>query len=929
MTTIRLAVLKPFFASFLTCVLAACGGGGGGGGNSGGADGNNGGSSGNQPEPDNVAVSELSDSDTTGNSVSENAEIGREVGITALATDTDDLDVVTYELTGTELFAIDSSSGVVTTAETLDFETNSSHTIQITARSTDGTTSNASFTITVLDDIDPEIGNFSDIDTEANAVSESAAIGTPVGITAQAELNGGEGTLRYSLNDNSLFNIDETTGVVTTAATLDHEEHPSFAESYQVIVVATDGAGRTGFSTYDIEVLDNLPPELQVSFPGPTGFYLGSEISFRGTVSDPENDNVSVVVSSDQNEVRATIDGSTGEWFVEDFSLGDLSTADVTITATDLGTQEATTSSVELILEQIFLRPENIAIDQNNQRAFVADRDAQAIIAVDLQTGARTAFSTAKNDGAPLDALVGMAMDAANNRLIVLEGVHDVLLAVDLTSGNRTIISDGSITSDGVSFINARALTLDGNRALVTDSARDAIFAVDLTSGEQSVVYDGATDALDFGEPISVVVDGDGGAFVLDKRLNTIFAINFDAGTSTVLSDNSSGEIDFAGPRNMVLDTANDRLLVLDGSELSAPDRLLAVNVDNGSRTVVSDNDLHSGPVLSVPVGLAIDSENNRVLVTDIIDRMLLAIDLNNGERTLLSQSPILGSGDRIVIPNSIAWDDEAQRVLLSEELGELYSIDISTGDRDVVSNFLSAGDDLNTPTGIAIFEQGNEVLVVDRTADTVVNVDTITGERAILSDVDQDGVAFNRPVGIALDEDNNRAFVIDEIIDEVFTVNLVDGSRGTISNDDNGTDTAFRRNEDIVFDSANNRVFIVDSGLEALVEVDLITGLRRIVSNDDNGEGVDFEFPTGLDLSSTNGGVIISDPILNALVSVDLTSGDRDIVSDVNNGGGVPYAGAQDIVVDQSHGRAFVLDSGYHLLVVDLESGDRVVISR
>ncbi len=73
-----------------------------------------------------------------------------------------------------------------------------------------------------------------------NSVLENAAIGTQVGITAQANNPGGL-PVTYSLSDSAggRFQINAATGVVTVAAALDFETAPG--QAYNITVQATDG----------------------------------------------------------------------------------------------------------------------------------------------------------------------------------------------------------------------------------------------------------------------------------------------------------------------------------------------------------------------------------------------------------------------------------------------------------------------------------------------------------------------------------------------------------------------------------------------------------------------------------------------------------------------------------------------------------------
>ena len=86
--------------------------------------------------------------------LSETSDIGSLVGITAYAEDLDAFDSVSYSLSDDAggLFAIDGTSGVVTLAGQLDYETSTNHVITVLASSTDGSTSTADFMIDVVDE---------------------------------------------------------------------------------------------------------------------------------------------------------------------------------------------------------------------------------------------------------------------------------------------------------------------------------------------------------------------------------------------------------------------------------------------------------------------------------------------------------------------------------------------------------------------------------------------------------------------------------------------------------------------------------------------------------------------------------------------------------------------------------------------------------
>ena len=202
------------------------------------------------------AVGPVTDSNAAANTVAEDAIVGTTVGITALATDADGTDTVTYSLSDDAggLFTIDANTGVITVANALDYETATSHSVTVLATSSDTSTSSQAFTINVTDVNEFAVGPVTDNDGTANTVAEDAIVGTTVGITALATDADGTDTVTYSLSDDAggLFTIDANTGVITVANALDYET----ATSHSVTVLATSSDTSTSSQAFTINVTD-------------------------------------------------------------------------------------------------------------------------------------------------------------------------------------------------------------------------------------------------------------------------------------------------------------------------------------------------------------------------------------------------------------------------------------------------------------------------------------------------------------------------------------------------------------------------------------------------------------------------------------------------------------------------------------------------
>ncbi|RWA77666.1 MAG: hypothetical protein E5X49_07590 [Mesorhizobium sp.] len=200
-----------------------------------------------------VAFNTPPDADIATNQIAELAAAGTAIGITASATDPDAGSTVSYSINDTR-FAINSSTGVITRSGTgtLDFETQSSINLTVTATSSDGSTANQTFTVAVTDSPEPVAFNTPpDADTTANQITQNAVAGTTVGITASAKDPDAGSTVTYSIND-PRFAINSSTGVITRSATgtLNAATEPTI----NLHVTATSSDGSTAGQDYAVSV---------------------------------------------------------------------------------------------------------------------------------------------------------------------------------------------------------------------------------------------------------------------------------------------------------------------------------------------------------------------------------------------------------------------------------------------------------------------------------------------------------------------------------------------------------------------------------------------------------------------------------------------------------------------------------------------------
>ena len=189
------------------------------------------------------------EADFTGGNVAEDTAIGTTLA-SASATDGDDDETVTYSITAGntgDVFFIDEDTGDISLVGALDYETDTSYTLTITA--SDGTKSaTTDITITVTD-IDPELvwaKGFAD-----GIVAESAAAGRYIATLTKDADN--TASLRYAITDGSsggIFAIDENTGAITLEGALDYATTPD----YTLTITATNTATNTVIATTEVHI---------------------------------------------------------------------------------------------------------------------------------------------------------------------------------------------------------------------------------------------------------------------------------------------------------------------------------------------------------------------------------------------------------------------------------------------------------------------------------------------------------------------------------------------------------------------------------------------------------------------------------------------------------------------------------------------------
>ena len=760
---------------------------------------------------------------------------------------------------------------------------------------------------TVAEDTSPDAFSFAPLTGAVfNEVVVSDAI-TVVGINSSAAIaiSGGEYALDGGSFTSSAGEVNANQSVVVRVTA---------ANTFNTPTTATLTIGGVSGQFTATTVADSQAPSAVIDFPLPNAYTTHNSIRVRGRASDAEGN---VITSVQVNGIEATSTDGFATWSANlTLTEGDNS---ITVTAQDQSdniNNNADSAEIFYRSDEDFFEPTAAVLDTLGNQAYVIDRQQMNLSQVDLDSGARSILAgempnsdgLAVGTGPELSDARGLAVDLVTNRAYVSDVSEDTVFSIDLATGDRTVLSgfaSSGLVGTGPSFMFPATLALDStnNRLLVLDEGSQVL---------------------------------------------ALISINIATGNRTVIANASTGSgVDFDSPTSFVLDSDNNRALVIDGSTL------LSVDLDTGNRTVLSGNDrdngdalVGSGDTFTNPTAIALDSINSRVFIGDVDEDengAIIEVDLATGNRTVFANAT-LGNGPIPLAPQSMALDNNTNRLLVLDSNYGLIAADLTSANRTAIRERVGSGPDLEELRAPALDREHNRLFVLDGNEidQSIYAVDLTTGERSVFS---SNSVGTGTDIvlleSLKIDADNDRLLAVDHLGRRVIAIDLDSGDRSILVDGTTGTGTELLEPFDFVVDTSNNRVLAADLAQSAVLGLDLITANREIVTgenfdtNETIGSGIEIFAPLVLDLAPTPGTGLLIDDGVDALYEFDLTTGDRTIVTGANiNTGDITGSGPDLILpialaVDNTNNRAYLLDQdGNFIVSVDLTSGDRTLIT-
>lgn len=385
-----------------------------------------------------------------------------------------------------------------------------------------------------------------------------------------------------------------------------------------------------------------------------------------------------------------------------------------------------------------------------------------------------------------------------------------------------------------------------------------------------------------------------------------------EATTATV----TRSEVPLFGPTGIAFDVVNTRAIVLDGGMST----LFAVDVETGEREVLSSNGVGSGPLIQSGLHVDLSEDGLHAYLYDYQQQALFEIALATGNRKIIS-SATRGSGELIGTAWDLATDSDNGRSFVAEPTNawgetKVHMIDHATGDRTLVSSSTTgAGPQPGFVLGLD-WDAAMDRLVLTTGEASLVFL-TPGGQRTFLGLVGAEA-ASAWTYDVTVDSAANVAYVTDDFgsNDRVFKVDLATGQSSLLAVADTVMETA----NAVAWDSANKRVLVADN-VEKIIRIDPATKALKVLSdNSDMAAGTGPAIPSFgaasyIDAATRTAYILSND---NALITVDLATGNR-TVADAQVSSEVVA-----MTLDAPNKRLLGIGSegGMYLLSIDIETG-------
>ena len=582
----------------------------------------------------------------------------------------------------------------------------------------------------------------------------------------------------------------------------------------------------------------------------------------------------------------------------------------------------------------------------NSTYVLIVDSYNNVIKGLDLTTGTvyllAGTFSAGYKDGFALNASFShpsiAAYDAASGLIYISDTSNSIIRMLNVSSRIVSTLAGNGFAGflDGpaslAEFFTPYGLALDSSNGMlyIADSKNYRIRSFNFNSGNVSTIAGGATSGYlngpalqaEFLYPFGLALDPSNGNIYISDTYNTVIRLlNMTSGNVSTIagsgafgfSDGPASLAEFNDPYGIALDSSNGILYISDSNN----NRIRAFNFNSGNVYTIAGNGLTEfldGPSslaeFNIPYGIALDSSNGNVFVADSSNQRIRLINMTSG-----NVSTIAGNGFTSFNNGPIS------QALFNLPFGIIFD---------------------PTSGNIFVSDQGNNMIRMINMTSGIVS--TIAGSIGEINTAPALQAAFLRPAGIAFDSINRNLYIADSgnCLIRLFnittsTVSIFAGS--TLGYFDGPVLNAqFFNPYGIALDPSNGNVFVADSGNNVIrlinatsSTVSTIAGYGSLGYYDGPATNAEFDYPYSLAFDSANRYLYIADTDNSAIRLLNMTS------AQVSTVAGNGYSGYFDgpassalfsyprgIAFNATTGNLYIADSGNNAIrIINLASGN------
>ena len=455
-------------------------------------------------------------------SIVEEVDVGAMVilvdNITCTDADSGDNGDISFSIRSTSgdnnAFQIHPDTGVVTSAQNLNFETQSSYSLTVSCVDHGATrlSSEANLFVTVIDlnEFSPRFTNESGYEFH---IPESALVGDVIGaIEATDEDAGDAGIVSYSFINSSRapFSLHPNTGVLTLTDGLDFETQ---SRQYILQAVASDNAGNSNEATIIVNVLDvdDHLPMFSMSLYLLSVRENAQRDTVVGTVSCTDADNTALGITVVYTMVSSSpfaVDGMTGEILVADqLDLESISRHSVHVVCTDAaGNEERADVTISLLpfndFTPVFLQSSyNVSVVENNPpgtsilqlRAVDDDTEEYAAITYTIVSGNEAGLFSVDPSSGVLRASGEVDRERAAEHVLEVQAQN--VIAPDDESGSSPLSSLAVVFVEVLDVNDNSPVIVPSNPppVFITESDGPFAFVLQLSCSDADVGLNGTT----------------------------------------------------------------------------------------------------------------------------------------------------------------------------------------------------------------------------------------------------------------------------------------------------------------------------------------------------------------------------------------------------------------------------------------------------